>query len=122
VNLIGDWVHLIKGFLSTGDSRLPGNWALHDQLTALRWIKENIDSFGGDPESVTLFGEDSGAASATMLAMSPLADGLFQRVIALSGNALCAQYMQVSVRVDERWRSLGGLCHDNNNNNVLHLI
>ena len=88
--------NLIKGFLSTGDSRLPGNWALHDQLTALRWIKDNIDSFGGDPESVTLFGEDSGAASATMLAMSPLADGLFQRVIALSGNALCAQYMQVS--------------------------
>ena len=75
---------------------MPGNWALHDQLTALRWIKDNIDSFGGDPESVTLFGEDSGAASATMLAMSPLADGLFQRVIALSGNALCAQYMQVS--------------------------
>jgi len=65
---------------------------------ALRWIQDHIHSFGGDPGSVTLFGEDSGAASATLLAMSPLADGLFHRVIALSGNALCAQYIQENPR------------------------
>lgn len=69
-----------------------------DQLAALHWVKQNIQSFGGDPESVTLFGEDSGAASATLLALSPLAEGLFQRIIALSGNALCSQYIQQKPR------------------------
>lgn len=57
-------------------------------------MQSNIKAFGGDPQSVTLLGEDSGAASATMLTLSPLAGGLFHRVIALSGNALCPQYMQ----------------------------
>lgn len=86
------------GFLSTGDGRAAGNWALHDQLTALRWVQANIDAFGGDAASVTLFGEDTGAAAATLLALSPLADGLFHRVIAMSGNALCAQYLQPKPR------------------------
>jgi len=49
---------------------------------------------GGNSNSVTLFGEDSGAASATFLGMSPLAEGLFHRIIALSGNAMCGQYIQ----------------------------
>lgn len=86
------------GFLSSGDSRAPGNWALLDQLAALRWVKDHISSFGGDPDAVTLFGEDSGAASATLLAMSPLAEGLFHRIIALSGNAFCGQYIQQKPR------------------------
>ena len=91
------------GFLSSGDSRAPGNWGLLDQLAALRWVQDHIDSFGGDPGSVTLLGEDSGAASASLLAMSPLATNsngtdLFHRVIALSGNALCAQYIQEKPR------------------------
>lgn len=47
---------------------------------------------------MTLFGEDSGAASASLLTMSPLAEGLFHRVIALSGNAICAQYIQQKPR------------------------
>lgn len=82
------------GFLSSGDNRAPGNWALLDQVAALRWIKDHISDFGGDTDSVTLFGQDSGAVSATLLGMSPLADGLFSRIIALSGNALCGQYIQ----------------------------
>lgn len=49
---------------------------------------------GGDADSVTLFGQDSGAVSATLLGMSPVAEGLFSRIIALSGNALCGQYIQ----------------------------
>lgn len=84
--------------MSTGDSQAYGNWGLLDQLAALQWVKENIESFGGDPGSVTLFGEDSGAASASLLTMSPLAKGLFHRVIALSGNAICAQYIQQNPR------------------------
>ena len=88
----------LLGFLSTGDSEAAGNWGLHDQLAALKWVQENIDAFGGDAGSVTLLGGDSGAASATLLAMSPLAGGLFHRVIAMSGNALCPQYVQEKPR------------------------
>ena len=82
------------GFLATSDKAATGNYGLLDQIEALKWVQKNIEKFGGDPNKVTIFGEDSGAASATILAMSPLASGLFHGVISLSGNALCDQYMQ----------------------------
>jgi len=82
------------GFLATSDKAAAGNYGLHDQIMALKWVQKNIAKFGGDPSKVTVFGEDSGAASVTLLAMSPLASGLFQGAISLSGNALCDQYMQ----------------------------
>lgn len=47
--------------LSTGDSQARGNWALLDQVAALRWVQKNIEAFGGDPGCVTLFGQSSGA-------------------------------------------------------------
>ena len=47
--------------LSTGDSQARGNWALLDQIAALRWVQKNIEAFGGDPGCVTLFGQSSGA-------------------------------------------------------------
>merc|ERR1711936_327180 len=82
------------GFLSTGDKAGPGNQGVLDQIMVLKWVKANIAKFGGDPNKVTIFGEDAGAASVTLLAMSPLAKDLFHGAIALSGNALCDQYLQ----------------------------
>lgn len=73
------------GFLSTGQGDCPGNNGLKDQVMILRWIQENIEKFGGDPKSVTVFGESAGGASGTYLMMSPLAKGLFHRVISQSG-------------------------------------
>merc|ERR1712080_295469 len=82
------------GFLSTSDGTVSGNQGLRDQTMVLNWVKNNIAKFGGDPNKVTIFGEDAGAASVTLLSMVSTAQGLFHGAIALSGNALCNQYLQ----------------------------
>ncbi|XP_021326380.1 uncharacterized protein ces2b [Danio rerio] len=77
----------LLGFLSTGDEHAPGNYGFLDQVAALQWVQENIHSFGGDPGSVTIFGESAGGISVSTLILSPLASGLFHRAIAESGTA-----------------------------------
>ncbi|XP_032786528.2 venom carboxylesterase-6 [Daphnia magna] len=76
------------GFLSTDDSEAPGNYGLLDQTMALRWVRDNIRSFGGDPNLVTIFGCSAGAASVNYHILSPLSKGLFHRAIAQSGSTL----------------------------------
>ncbi|XP_076236213.1 juvenile hormone esterase isoform X2 [Calliopsis andreniformis] len=78
----------IFGFFSTGNKVSPGNYALKDVVMALRWIHENIESFHGDPNSVTLWGHSSGAAVAHALALTKKTEGLFNRYIMQSGNML----------------------------------
>jgi para-nitrobenzyl esterase len=63
-----------------------GNYGLMDQIAALKWIRDNISRFGGDPANVTVFGQSAGAVDANVLMTSPLAAGLFQRAIAESGT------------------------------------
>ncbi|HVE82783.1 MAG TPA: carboxylesterase family protein [Myxococcales bacterium] len=75
------------GFLAhpalTAESPLhtSGNQTLLDHVQALRWLRANLAAFGGDPDRVTLFGESAGSATACALLGSPLAAGLFQRVV-----------------------------------------
>ncbi|XP_033726587.1 LOW QUALITY PROTEIN: carboxylesterase 1C-like [Pecten maximus] len=75
----------VFGFLSSMDDKLPGNNGLWDQRLALKWVNEHISSFGGNPKSVTLFGESAGGFSVCFHALNPMNSGLFQRVIAQSG-------------------------------------
>ncbi|GAB0155423.1 carboxylesterase family protein [Chryseobacterium sp. Alg-005] len=68
------------GFLG-GDEKRPPNLGLFDIIEALRWIKTNIESFGGDPENITLFGQSSGGDAVAHLIISEKVEDLFQRVI-----------------------------------------
>ena len=65
-----------------------GNYGLYDQLTAIRWVRDNIASFGGDPENVTIMGQSAGAMSVQQHCLSPLTKGLFQRAVMSSGGGV----------------------------------
>uniref|UniRef100_A0A336MGD9 Carboxylic ester hydrolase n=2 Tax=Culicoides sonorensis TaxID=179676 RepID=A0A336MGD9_CULSO len=89
------------GFLSLKNPELniPGNAGLKDQNLALKWIKDNITQFGGDPENITLFGESAGGASVHFHMISPLSKNLFSRAILMSG---CV-YNNWAVVPDKNW-------------------
>ncbi|KAK3914716.1 Esterase FE4 [Frankliniella fusca] len=100
------------GFLSTGSAEAPGNAGLKDQVMALRWVRDNIRAFGGDPDSVTLYGESAGSASAALHLMSPMSSGLFHRVILASSTA---QNQYVLTSEGERFsRRLAEVCGADN--------
>lgn len=68
--------------------RASGNYGYLDQVAALQWIQRNIRQFGGDPARVTIMGQSAGAGSTFSLQASPLAKGLFHRVVGMSGGGL----------------------------------
>jgi carboxylesterase type B len=76
------------GFLSTHDKQAQGNMGLRDQIQALRWIRDNIDKFGGNKESVTVIGSGSGGADAFIHTISPQSKGLVHKVISMGGATL----------------------------------
>ncbi len=63
-----------------------GNYGLLDQIQALKWVKENIAAFGGNPDEITVAGESAGASSVNAVCVSPLAKGLFKRAVAESSG------------------------------------
>ncbi|XP_047537141.1 juvenile hormone esterase-like [Vanessa atalanta] len=77
----------VFGFLSLNSSSIPGNNGLRDIVTLLRWVQTNAQSFGGDPNNVTLAGQSAGASCAHLLSLSNVADGLFHRLILMSGTS-----------------------------------
>ena len=70
------------------EAGFTGNYGLFDQLTAMRWIRDNIAAFGGDPENVTIMGQSAGAMSVQQHCLSPLTDGLFHRAVMSSGGGV----------------------------------
>lgn len=64
-----------SGFLSTEDNTVPGNNGIKDQIMALKWIKQNIQYFGGDPNSITISGMSAGGASVEFQYLFPKSRG-----------------------------------------------
>ncbi|CAK1548591.1 unnamed protein product [Leptosia nina] len=82
------------GFLCLGTEDVPGNAGMKDQVALLRWVKDNIERFGGNPEDITISGYSAGSSSVDLLMLSKTTDGLFQRVIPESGANTAAFSIQ----------------------------
>jgi carboxylesterase type B len=78
----------IFGFLRLPKNQIYGNMGMKDQVMALKWVQENIESFNGDPSRVTIMGVNSGAVSVHLHMLSPMSKALFQQAISQSGTAL----------------------------------
>ncbi len=70
------------------EAGFTGNYGLYDQMTAIKWVKDNIAAFGGDPENITIMGQSAGAMSVQQQCLSPLTDGLFQKAVMSSGGGV----------------------------------
>ena len=101
------------GFLELGgldpDLAGSGNVGLLDQVAALEWVRDNIASFGGDPDQVTIFGESAGAMSVASLMSMPAASGLFHRAIAQSGAAQACRTPEQAAADTREFLGLAGL-------------
>ena len=87
-----------------------GNYGLYDQLTAIRWVKDNIAAFGGDPENITIMGQSAGAASVQMLCQSPLTEGLFQKAVMSSGCGLGGMLTGNEEKSSAFWKAVMDRC------------
>jgi para-nitrobenzyl esterase len=79
------------------------NWGLLDQISALRWVNRNIESFGGDPTNVTIFGESAGGSSVVALTASPSTKGLITKAWAMSPSLL---QLRTQAEADEAMTTL----------------
>ncbi|WP_235425447.1 carboxylesterase family protein [Croceibacterium mercuriale] len=92
VNL--NYRHGVLGFLAHPDlsressHQTSGNYGFLDQIAALGWVRDNISQSGGDPDNVTVVGQSAGFMSVLALQASPLANGLSQRTVGMSGASV----------------------------------
>lgn len=108
------------GFLRDSIGNFPGNQGLWDQHLAIKWVHENIESFLGYKDEITIFGESAGGASVLFQAVYPGNKGLFKRVIAESGTAV-AQWAIKDVSNFEKYLVEMG-CSPNSNTTVACML
>lgn len=93
-----------SGFLSTGDKEAPGNNGLKDQVEVLKWVKQHIEHFGGDPNSVAIMGNDFGAWSVVLHMVSPMSQGIKFFIIILQFKYLLNFKFTKTTNNTQLWR------------------
>jgi len=89
-----------------------GNAGILDLVLALRWVRDNIEEFGGDPRNVTIFGQSGGGAKCATLMAMPDAAGLFHRVLTMSGQQVTASRVATATRHAEQLLAAVSLSRD----------
>lgn len=112
---LGPFGFLAHPWLSAEDKKLgglgvSGNYGILDQIAALKWIRENIAAFGGDPDNITVFGQSAGCMSTQTLVTSPLAKGLIAKAILQSGVGLGFDYpLAEAEQAGEEFAAIAGV-------------
>ncbi len=104
-------------FKDTKNKQFENNLGIRDQIAALKWVRENIAAFGGDPEQITIFGESAGGTSVEILLSTPSAKGMFSKAIIQSGPPAIIWSPEIGESVTNKYLSLLHISPDS-----LHLL
>ena len=90
------------------ESGHSGNYGLYDQLAALKWVRNNIEAFGGDVDNITIMGQSAGAMSVFQHCLSPLSEGMFAKAVMSSGGGANKMFDVVQTEEDryEFWQKV----------------
>jgi len=99
--------------LSGANKNFESNIGIKDQIAALRWVKENIEQFGGDPNNINVFGQSAGGTSVLTLMATPSAKGLFNRATVESGSPRQTWSKQEATRVTKMYLARLGISENN---------
>ena len=113
---------MLSGFLSMGTKDYPGNVGFKDQVMVLKWVKEYISNFGGDPNQITLMGHSAGGFSVSLHMISILSRSLFHRAIIMSGAASPQTKFQESqiFLAEKQAETLG--CNTSTHDEIIHCL
>lgn len=102
VNYFGFFAH--PDLSAENEQGVSGNYGMLDQIAALKWVQENIEAFGGDPDNVTIFGQSAGGGSVVSHLCSSATDGLFHKAIIQSGSfGIVSNALGTTLEEAESW-------------------
>lgn len=100
---------LYLGHLLGEEYQASGSCGLMDQIFALKWVRENIENFGGDPDNITIMGQSAGAKSVCNMTLAPAADGMYRKVIAMSGANQVIRDLETARVITNRFLETNGI-------------